>query len=1305
MTSIKSMRVLTFVLACALLWVPLPQTASAMPTTIEDGSQPVVHTSNRLIVELASPPLAVAFRDSVSAAAVNGKLDANVPAAQAYINQLQAEQAAFVGTMQSVVRGAKVANFVNESGMTEAATYQVVFNGLSVDVGANDRDQALIQLAKLPGVRNVYLDEPYYTQLYTSTALINAPLLWNEVGGQANAGAGIKVASVDGGVHHVAAMMAGTGYSYPPGYGPNGLGLTANNNGKIIVSRAYFRPWDPPAVGDENPWPGENGTSHGMHTASTAAGGVVTTTYGGLNVGQMSGVAPKAYVMSYRVFYASVTGNESFYTTEGMAALEDMVRDGADVVNNSWGGGPGSSGGIYDPLDQALINAVNAGVFVSMSNGNAGPGTGTGDHPSDDYINVAASTTGGTLASGRVSVPNEPTLQNIAFATASFGAALAIGQVQNYTYVPAVAVDPANTDGCDPFTANAFAGKAALIARGGCEFGVKVLNAEEAGATFVVVYNNVDNGLINMGPGAVGNFVTIPSIFIGNANGTALVTRYTDQGAAAATLRMDTTAFQLGSQPDRIANFSSRGPSAGGTLKPDIAAPGVNILAQGFTPNAIGEAQHLGYGQASGTSMAAPHIAGAAALVKQVHPNWSPAWIKSALMSTAKYTEIYLNDGTTPAQPLDMGAGRLDLTHATNPGVILDPPSLSFGYMISPTQKTLTVTVTSVATATETYNLSTLYTGNGFTQTTTLAGYSVNPTVVTLAPGETKKIQVTFNPAAGMGIGDNQGYLVMDGSNHDAHMAAWARVTPAMLQADVLIIDNDFSDELGQTDYRWYYTSALTELGYTYNVVSTDDGVGNPTTIPDAAILAGYRAVIYFTGDNFRSNGAFSISTGLTQQDMDRLVEYLNNGGTVIAMGQDLSAVLGADELDASDAPFLFNKRLGANWIQDSISQGQTPQQYIVETETAPPVLSGVTVDLTQPRAFIASGTLSGTQETVPVNTLTTGTFDLFHDIDRAYTQFQVTVTPSATEPITVTGMHIHLGNVGANGPVIVDLAAAAGITLPVYVTNSLGVSGIISPSLTMTQVRQMVNIGTYINVHTTVNPSGAIRGQIEPVFLRNQRFVDEIDNRFHDSTEDPTGLDTLGSTPLLKYQGPYNIYGGTVAMGYRQQPTLEKPGITYNGRSVYTTFGLEGMSNDFSSTLGITPTTRSELLGAFLDWGWSQPPTTVAISDTVAVSSTLYIFDAQAAYGVQASSTSAVGPTPVQYRWDFGDGSPYSLTATSQASHIYVCSTTATYTVRVEITDNFGNVVIGSKALDVSANCSTNAGPASVLFLPLIAK
>ncbi len=1307
MASTKYLRVLAIMMTFALLWTPLAQVANAMPASVEEDSRPVVAASNRLIVELESPPLAAAFRSEVSAAAVNGKLDANVPAAQAYINQLQAEQAAFVSTMQSTVAGATVANFINESGFSEAATYQVVFNGLAIDVGPNDRDQSLIQLAKLPGVKNVYLDQPYYTQLYTSTALINAPVLWNQLGGQAGAGSGVKVASMDGGVHHAAPMMDGTGYNYPPGYGPNGLGLTANNNGKIIASRAYFRPWDPPAVGDENPWPGENGTEHGMHTSSTAAGDVVTATYNGFNVGEMSGVAPKAYVMSYRVFYESVTANGSFYTAEGIAALEDIVLDGADVVNNSWGAGPGSTGGPFDPLDQALINAVNAGIFVSMSNGNAGPGSGTGDHPSPDYINVAASTTSGTLASGRVSVPNEPTLQEIAFATASFGAPLSIGQVQNYNYLPALTVAPTNVEGCNAFPANAFDGKAALIMRGSCEFGVKVLNAEQAGADFVVVYNNPanGNGLINMGPGEVGNQVTISSIFIGNTNGDALVTLFTNQGAAAAILRVDTTAFQAGNDPDQIINFSSRGPGVGGTLKPDIAAPGVNILAQGYTEGVTGEARHLGYGQASGTSMAAPHVAGAAALVKQAHPNWSPAWIKSALMSTSKYMDMYLDDGETPAQPLDMGAGRLDLTRASNPGVILDPPSLSFGYMISGTQKTISVTLTSVATGTETYNLSTLYTGGGFTQTTTLAGYTVNPTAVTLASGETKTVQVTFNTVAGSGLGDNQGYLILDGAGHDAHMAAWARVTPALPLADVLIIDNDFSDEIGANDYRWYYTNTLDELGYDYNVVSTSDGVGNPTTIPDAATLAGYRAIIYFTGDNFRSNGTFSVSTGLTALDMDRLVEYLNQGGTVIAMGQDLSAVLGADETDSGNAHFFYTPLLGANWIQDSVSDGIAPEHYIVETQEAPPVLNGVTVDLTRPRAFKATGVLSGTQEVPPVNTLTTGEFAIFHDLDREYTEFSVTVTPSTTNPITITGMHIHVGNTGANGPVIVDLADSAGITLPLFITDSLTVAGIVTPSLTLTQVQQMVSDGTYINVHTTVNPSGAIRGQIEPAVVNNHFYVDEIDNRKHDGGEDPTGMDSMRSIPLLKYQGPYNIFDGTVALGRHDQPSLEKPGITYNGRSVYATFGLEGMSNDFSNALAITPTTRSKLLGAFLDWSWSQPPTTVAISDTAVVSSTLYLFDAAAAYGVQASNVSAVAPSLVHYRWDFGDGSPYAMSVTSEASHIYLCGDTNTHVVRVEITDNYGNVVIGSKTIDVSANCSTNAGPDTVLFLPLIAK
>ena len=1305
MSSTRITRIIAFLMVFSLLVTPIAY-AEVQTPTVTDGptATPAVDPSARLIVELNSPPLAAAYRSEVSAAAVNGRLDANAAAAQAYVSQLRAEQAAFVSTMQSVLSDASVATFVNEANATEEATYQIVFNGLSINPGATDRETARQALVRLPGVKNVYYDTPHYTQLYTSTALINAPVVWNAVGGRANAGAGIKIASMDGGVHHLAPMMNGTGYVYPPGYGPNGLGLTANNNGKIIASRAYFRDWDPPAAGDENPWPGVAGTSHGMHTSSTAAGDVVDATYAGFNVGTMSGVAPKAYVMSYRVFYESVNGIGSFYNTEGLAALEDIVQDGADVVNNSWGGGPGSIGGQFDPLDQALINVTKAGIFVSMSNGNAGPSAGTADHPSPDYINVAASTTSGTLASGRVSVPAEPTLQSIAFATADFGTPLPIGQVQDFTYLPSAVVDPLNIEGCSPWPAGAFDGKAALIIRGTCEFATKVLNAQQAGAVFAIIYNHTNGGeaLINMGDGVDGSQVTISSIFIGNTNGEALVNLYNTQGPAAATVRVDTTAFQAGNTPDEIVDFSSRGPGVGGTLKPDIAAPGVNILAQGYTPGVTGEAVHLGYGQASGTSMAAPHVAGAAAMLKQIHPDWSVAAIKSALMSTAKYLDIYNFDGS-PAQPLDMGAGRLDLTHAANPGVILDPPSLSFGYIPTATQKTLTVTVTSVATATETYNLSTLYTGDGFapTQTTTLPGVTANVASVSLNPGESKTIQVTFTAAAGSGIGDNQGYVIMDGALYDAHMAAWARVTPATAVADVLLIDGDFSTVgpgagFPMTDYRWYYTDSLEQLGYTYTILDYDT-----QSLPDAATLAGYRSIVYFTGKNYVS------SAGLLEPDMDILVEYLNAGGSIVVMGQDMSATIGADEIDSNAAHFFYSIGLGANWIQDSVSDGVAPEDFIRPAASAPAFMEDVTVDLTLPQEIVASGVLTGGQEVPPVTTLTEGEFSIFHNVERNYTEFSVTVMPSTTQPITITGMHIHVGDAGVNGPVIRNLASLAGLALPQPITDTLSVSGIISPSLTVTEVQQALADGLYINVHTTDNPSGEIRGQIEPVLVNNQLYVDEIDNRRHNGEESPQPADGpyYPGLPILTYQGPYNMYNGTVAMAHRDQPSLEDPGITYLGRSIYATFGLEGMNSEFSPTLAYTPTTRSELLGAFLDWNWSQPPTTVQISDTVAMSSSLHIFDAQAAYGVQQRSADLVPPVAVQYRWDFGDGSPYVISQGAQASHSYLCGATSVYTLRVEITDNYGNVVIGSKEVDVSNSCATNAGPDTILYLPIISK
>jgi subtilisin family serine protease len=245
-----------------------------------------------------------------------------------------------------------------------------------------------------------------------------------------------------------------------------------------------------------------------------------------------------------------------------------------------------------------------------------------------------------------------------------------------------------------------------------------------------------------MGAGDYGISVTIPATFVGYASGMALADWYALHPEEAA-LQLDTIAIQRGNTPDQVAGFSSRGPAVGDRLKPDIAAPGVNVLAQGYG-RGVGEVRHLGFGQVGGTSMASPHVAGAAALLKQAHPEWSNEWIKSALMSTAKYTDIYALGGA-PAQPLDMGAGRLDLTRAADPGVILNPPSLSFGRVVTGTDPVIKVMVTSVSDEEEQYQLSSVYTGESFTDTMPVPGLGVNWRSITLQPGETKEIEVTWS--------------------------------------------------------------------------------------------------------------------------------------------------------------------------------------------------------------------------------------------------------------------------------------------------------------------------------------------------------------------------------------------------------------------------------------------------------------------------------------------------------------------------------------------------------------------------------
>jgi subtilisin family serine protease len=1208
-------------------------------------SQPEV--SHRFIVELQSAPLAVQYKEMVGAQSVDGKLDANSTTAQSYVAQLQAEQAAFVAQMQAALPNAKVSTYIDEQGISNQQTYQVVLNAVVVDAGFDAGIPELKTLSALPGVKAVYRDYMYHTDLYTSTHLINAPIAWDMLGGQTMAGKGIKIASMDGGLHKDAPMFDGTGWSYPPGYPAKGLGLTSNNNGKIIASRAYFRWWDPPVAGDENPWPGVNGTSHGVHTGSTAAGNLVTDAeFLGAHLPPMSGVAPGAWLMSYRVFYPSVSGDEEFHTAEGLSALEDLVKDGADVVNNSWGGGPGGIGAPFDAIDNALVNAAKAGVFVSMSNGNAGPNFGTGDHPSPDYINVAASTTSGTYAAGTFSIsapePVSETLQNIPFGTARFGAPLVLGSVLEYPYLSAVNVgDGSNFEGCSAFPADTFKDKAAVISRGTCSFSLKVYYAQEAGAQFVVIHNHANGGnsIFSMAPGNNASLVTISSILVGNTSGLGIVGWQTENPGTAK-LKLDLVAFQAGNVPDMIASFSSRGPSTRNSLKPDIAAPGVNIMAQGYTDGVSGEARHLGYGEASGTSMASPHVAGSAALLRQKYPTWSNDAIKSALMSTSKYMDIYDFDGS-PAQPIDMGAGRLDIGAAMDPGVILAPPAADFGLVYTGTAKAgREIEVTNITTHTETYNISTLYTGKSFTMASSLAGVTVSPSSLSLNPGETKKVTVGFDPALGMGMDINQGYIVMQGTDHQAHLPFFARVVPMLGEADVLLMDFDISPFLD--DYSNYYMRTLENLGVTYAYY--DWSLADVPSFPD---LMRYKALLIFTGDNY-----FEI---LSPRDSDRLNEYVQAGGKVIAMGQD-----------AMWTGSFFGDVMGATRLQDSVSEEYLPSLPVEGHVDAPPKFFNLYLDLTGVDQAVGTVELSGLNETPPItDSVASGTADFWYDNFTGELFYDVEI--EVTAPLTLTNAHIHTGTVGVSGgPIFTTFP----FTESQVVTDTILWGGLVTLMPGQNADREAGRM--YLNIHSSTHGGGELRGQVPSNKVQgdgasNQWWIDELSPSLGG-----------GVWPILRYPGGNLVADGTVALALRQNPTLENPGIANLGRGVFAGFGLEGMNNPppSSARLRGNGTSREDLLGTFLNYIMDEPTATISVTAQITTSQ-IAIFQINRSSNI----TDALGWGA---RWDWGDGSEYTNWAGDVVQHHYVeCGE---YTVRAEVDNDYGNTAIASTTVSITA-------------------
>lgn len=621
-----------------------------------------------IIVRLISEPLSTYsggvenLRPTMPAIVGMEKLDVNTPESQAYLDYLEKVQKDFTVELAKVAPSAKV-----------EYSFKVALNALSLKI--NEKD--IPALLKMDMVVQIYADQIREVQMDASLDLINAPAMWAELGGIDMAGKGIKIAVVDTGLRFENPMFANPGgafempFGYPRGYClDNPLDTDAFCNGKVIAARYFIDPALPIYI-DEVMSPLDI-SGHGSHTAGTSAGNPVTVAAGNLvpEDTDISGVAPGAYLMIYKGLFENAAGdNGSGTDTMLSAAMEAAFMDGADVINNSWGGGAGDpNASIYKPL----IDAISAGgSLVVFSAGNSGPGSNTIGCPGcvESTLAVAASSTERIIANKVEIIAPAPVpveLTNIAGMQGS-GPALVTDLAGMIKF------DETNSTGCAAYPAGTFTDSIALISRGTCGFAAKVDNAAAAGAEGVIVYNNAGGPPAAMGAQEAN---TIPSVMVSMDDGIA-IRDYILGNPTFTTVMIDSDIafFRNPAWQDILASFSSVGPNGDpDVLKPDMTAPGVNILSA-FSPALTGGSDPL-YEFLGGTSMAAPHVTGAAALVRQLFPDLSPAEVKTLLTSTAN-PNVMQPDALTPANAFNMGTGRLDLEAAMMAGLVFSKPSFA----------------------------------------------------------------------------------------------------------------------------------------------------------------------------------------------------------------------------------------------------------------------------------------------------------------------------------------------------------------------------------------------------------------------------------------------------------------------------------------------------------------------------------------------------------------------------------------------------------------------------------------------------
>jgi subtilisin family serine protease len=416
---------------------------------------------------------------------------------------------------------------------------------------------------------------------------------------------------------------------------------------------------------------------HGTHTATTAAGNRVSASIFGTLIGDVEGMAPKARIAAYKACWLRPGDTRASCNTSDLAnAIDSAVADGVDVISYSVGS---SLTRTTAPDDLALLAAAKAGVIAVVAAGNEGPNLGTIGSPagSPAVITVAASTRDGESNVEAMEIRTPPAIAGkYAVKEANFTPPLADSDPIEASLI---IVDDEDTslesgetgsesDGCQALVnSSEVDGQIAFMQRTGCRFDDMVKNAADAGAVAALVYNIAGDPIVMNGEPGLSD---IPALMLGQADANLFLAEFDAGNEVTAVLEKGflLTSSDLGND---MAGFSARGPApVPDILKPDVTAPGVNILA-GFSPDSAYSTPGENFAYLSGTSMSTPHVAGVAALLRQAHPDWSPAAIKSALMTTARQ-DVASSSGLSDANPFDFGAGHIVPNAANDPGLVYD---------------------------------------------------------------------------------------------------------------------------------------------------------------------------------------------------------------------------------------------------------------------------------------------------------------------------------------------------------------------------------------------------------------------------------------------------------------------------------------------------------------------------------------------------------------------------------------------------------------------------------------------------------